>query len=425
MRRRMSRQRQTEIAKPGKSSGRRRGGRPETAGPTKRKTELAANAVLTGTHFMNGDYACCEGALAAGCLFFGGYPITPATEVAERMSSRLPDVGGIYIQMEDEMGSIAAVLGASWGGKKAMTSTSGPGFSLMMENIGLGLCTETPCVICNVQRAGPSTGLPTLVGQGDMMQARWGSHGPYEIIAIAPSSPQEMFDFTIWAFNLSEQYRLPVLIMADEVVGHMTERVVIPAADEIEITPRRKPKGAPERFLPFRPDADGVAPMASFGDGYRIHVTGLTHDESGYPVMEAWAQEEMVDRLVRKIRDNADKIIRCQTMYLDDAEVAVVAYGISARSSKRAVQDARERGIRAGLLKLDTVWPFPEAMIRDLSANVRAMVMPEINLGQMVLELERAAGGRCPVRLIPHAGGAVHSPATILEAVEAALKETQ
>lgn len=385
---------------------------------------MAAKAVLTGTHFMNGDYACCEGALAAGCLFFAGYPITPATEVAERMSARLPDVGGTYIQMEDELGSIAAVLGASWGGAKAMTSTSGPGFSLMMENIGLGICTETPCVLCNVQRAGPSTGLPTLVGQGDMMQARWGSHGPYEIIAVAPSSPQEMFDFTVWAFNLSEQYRVPVMIMADEVVGHMTERVVIPPEDEIKVTLRRKPKVPPERYLPYQADPDGVAPMASFGDGYRVHITGLTHDERGYPVMDAVAQEQMTNRLVHKIRDNVDKIIRYETVAMDDADVAVVTYGISVRSAKRAVREARDRGLRVGLLKLDTVWPFPEELIRDLAGNVKAMVMPEINLGQMVLELERCAGGRCPVRLVPHAGGSVISPRTILSAIEAVLKET-
>ena len=256
---------------------------------------MAAKAVLTGTHFMNGDYACCEGALAVGCRFFGGYPITPATEVAERMSSRLPDIGGIYIQMEDELGSIAAVLGASWGGMKAMTSTSGPGVSLMMDNIGLGLCTETPCVVCNVQRAGPSTGLPTLVGQGDMMQARWGSHGIYEIIAVSPSSPQEMFDFTIWAFNLSEQYRVPVMIMADEVVGHMTERVVIPAESEIEIVSRRKPKSSPDRYLPFRPGADGVAPMANFGDGY-VEEDASSEGPAVYRGVEA------VGRLLSEVR---------------------------------------------------------------------------------------------------------------------------
>jgi 2-oxoglutarate ferredoxin oxidoreductase subunit alpha len=381
--------------------------------------------VLTGTYFMNGDEACAEGALAAGCRFFAGYPITPATEVAERMAERLPEVGGIYIQMEDEIASMAALLGASWGGVKAMTSTSGPGFSLMMENISLGLCTETPCVVCNVQRAGPSTGLPTLVGQMDMMQARWGAHGHHEIIALSPASPQEMFDFTVWAFNLSEQYRLPVLIMADEVVGHMTERVVIPAADRIEVVDRKKPTHPPSTYLPFRPEADGVAPMATAGEGYRLHVSGLTHDERGYPIMDETAQAEMLDRLVQKIRLNVDKIVRCQTFMLDDADVAVVAYGISVRSAKRAVAEARTRGIRAGLLKLDTVWPFPEEIIRELAGRVRLLVMPEINYGQIVLELERCARSLCPVRLVPHAGGAIIRPERILEALEPAAAATR
>ncbi|MEI8173145.1 MAG: 2-oxoacid:acceptor oxidoreductase subunit alpha, partial [Deltaproteobacteria bacterium] len=286
---------------------------------------MASKAVLTGTYFMNGDHACCEGALAAGCRFFAGYPITPATEIAERMSRRLPEIGGLYIQMEDEIASMAAILGASWGGVKAMTGTSGPGFSLMMENIGLGICTETPCVVCNVQRAGPSTGLPTLVGQGDMMQARWGSHGHYEVIVLAPSSPQEMFDFTIRAFNLSEQYRIPVIIMADEVIGHMNERVVIPPEGEIELVERRKPRVPPGDYLPYRPDQDGVAPMANCGDGYRIHITGLTHDERGYPGMNAETQAQMVNRLIQKIVKNRDRIIRTENLYLDDAEVVVAA----------------------------------------------------------------------------------------------------
>jgi len=372
---------------------------------------------------MNGDEACCEGAIAAGCRFFGGYPITPATEVAERMSRRLPEVGGIYIQMEDEMASMAAILGASWGGMKAMTSTSGPGFSLMMENLGLGYCTETPCVVCDVQRAGPSTGLPTLVAQGDMMQARWGAHGHYETIAVAPASPQEMFDFTVRAFNLSEQYRLPVLIMADEVVGHMNERVVIPPEDQIQVKNRKKPKKTADQYLPYHPDPDGVAPMANFGDGFRMHVTGLTHDERGYPVMDAATQEQMVARLVNKIRDHADQIMSYDAVAMDDAEVAVVAYGISARSARRAVAEARSRGLRAGLIKLNTVWPFPEKMIRDLAGRVRAMIMPELNLGQMVLEVERAAAGRCLVRLVSHAGGTIIRPATILQALESARKE--
>jgi 2-oxoglutarate ferredoxin oxidoreductase subunit alpha len=389
----------------------------------KRSDKLSGNAVLTGTHFMNGDHACCEGALAAGCRFFAGYPITPATEVAERMSRRLPELGGIYIQMEDELASMAAILGASWGGVKAMTSTSGPGFSLMMENIGLGICTETPCVVCNVQRAGPSTGLPTLVAQGDMMQARWGSHGHYEIIALSPSSPQEMFDFTIRAFNLSEQYRLPVIILADEVVGHMNERVVIPPAGEIEVVKRRKPKVPPGEYMPYLPDSDGVAPMADCGEGYRIHVTGLTHDERGYPGMNAKTQEQMMERLIRKIRSNRDSIIRTENVFLDDAEVVVVAYGISARSARHAVQEARAKGIRAGLIKLETVWPFPEELIRSVASRVRALIMPEINAGQMVLELERCAGGACPVRLVAHYGGALIPPAKVLDAVQKALKE--
>ncbi len=384
---------------------------------------MAGEAVMTGTYFMNGDEACAEGALAAGCLFFGGYPITPATEVAERMAKRLPDVNGIYIQMEDEMASMAAILGASWGGAKTMTSTSGPGLSLMMENIGLGICTETPCVICNVQRGGPSTGLPTLVSQGDMMQARWGSHGHYEIIALCPSSPQEMFDFTIRAFNLSEEYRLPVLIMADEVVGHMNERVVIPAKNKIKIVNRKKPKTSPDKYLPYHPDSNGVAPMACYGDGYSVHITGLTHDEKGYPGMDTDTQEQMVGRLIKKIQDNAHKISNYDYVFMDDAEIVVVAYGISARSARRAVSNAREKGIKAGLIKLNTVWPFPEEMIKNLSSSVRAMIMPEINMGQIVLELERCAGGRCLTKLVSHAGGSIIRPAKILSAIEDSLKE--
>lgn len=383
---------------------------------------MFAKAVLTGTHFINGDQACCEGALAAGCRFFAGYPITPATEIAESISRRLPELGGIYIQMEDEIASMAAILGASWGGVKSMTSTSGPGFSLMMENIGLGICTETPCVICNVQRAGPSTGLPTLVAQGDMMQARWGSHGHYEIIALSPASPQEMFDFTIRAFNLSEQFRLPVIILADEVIGHMNERVVIPSEEDIEIIDRRKPTVSREEYHPYKADADGIAPMANCGDGYRIHVTGLTHDERGYPAMDAKAQENMVKRLVGKILNNRDKIISTKNLFLDDAEVVVVSYGISARSAMQAVRDARKEGIKAGLIKLETIWPFPEELIRSIAPQVRALIMPEINGGQMVLELERAACGACPVTLVSNYGGAIIHPGLILSAINKAAK---
>jgi len=373
--------------------------------------------VLCGEFFINGDLACAEGAISAGCRFFAGYPITPATEVAERMSERLPQVGGVFIQMEDEIASMNAVLGASWGGIKAMTATSGPGFSLMMENLGLGVMLETPCVVVNVQRAGPSTGLPTLVAQGDMMQARWGAHGHYEIIALVPDSPQEMFDFTIMAFNLSEKYRVPVLLMADEAVGHMSEKVVMQRINQKELVNRPRPKVAPEEYLPYDSKEGLVPPMAIAGEGYHFHVTGLTHDERGYPVMTAEAQDRLVRRLVDKIRLNAKDIIRYEEVNVDDAEVVVVSYGISARIARYAVQKAREQGIKAGLLRLITVWPFAEDRIRKLAPKVKAFVVPEINYGQIVREVERCVAGKAKAKLVPHMGGGVHLPETILEAI--------
>jgi 2-oxoglutarate ferredoxin oxidoreductase subunit alpha len=381
------------------------------------------SAVLTGEHFINGDVACAEGGLVAGCRFFAGYPITPATEVAERMAERLPEVGGIYIQMEDEMASMNAILGASWAGVKSMTSTSGPGFSLMMENLGLGMMMETPCVVVNVQRGGPSTGLPTLVGQADMMQARWGAHGDYEVIALSPMSPQEAFDVTIQAFNLSEKYRIPVLVMMDEVIGHMTEKVVIPPKEDIEIVNRKKFTGPPDAYLPFQADGDLVPPMVAAGEGYRIHVTGLTHNEKGYPVMSADAQGRLVRRLVDKIRRNADDIFMVEETDLDGAEVVVVSYGVSARISYRAVELAKEAGLRVGMLRLITVWPFPERRIRELAKRVKAFVVPEINLGQIVYEVERCAAGRVPTILVPHGGGYVHDPQVIFRAIESAAQD--
>lgn len=383
---------------------------------------MPEDGALCGTFFMNGDVACAEGAISAGCRFFAGYPITPATEVAERMSERLPHVGGIYIQMEDEIASMNAVLGASWAGLKAMTSTSGPGFSLMMENLGLGVMLETPCVLVNIQRAGPSTGLPTMAAQGDMMQARWGSHGSYEIIALVPSSPQEIFDLTITAFNLSERYRVPVLVMSDEAVGHMSEKVVIPRISSKELVSRRRPDGTKEQYLPYKADGDLVPPMAIAGEGYRFHVTGLTHDERGYPVMTAEAQDQLVRRLVDKIRLNKKDIIRYEEVGIEDAEVIVCAYGISARVARFAVQEARDAGIRAGMLRLITVWPFAEDRIRELAQQVKAFVVPEINYGQIVLEVERCAAGKASTLLVPHMGGGVHHPQTILKAIKEAVQ---
>jgi 2-oxoglutarate ferredoxin oxidoreductase subunit alpha len=373
---------------------------------------------MTGSWFINGDTACAEGAIAAGCRFFAGYPITPATEIAERMAERLPKLGGVYIQMEDEIASMAAILGAAWGGAKTMTSTSGPGFSLMMENFGLGIVTETPCVVVDVQRAGPSTGLPTSAGQGDMMQARWGSHGPYEVIALCPSSPQELFDLTVRAFNLSERFRMPVLVMTDEVVGHMSEKVVIPKVETLAITPRRAPTKPPGEFLLYEPAADGIVEMPTAGTGYRVHVTGLTHDRRGYPVLTPEIQKEMVERLVNKVRDNADEIIQVEERGTDDAEAVIVAYGITVRPALQAIALARREGIRVGLLKIITAWPFPEKAVRALARRVPLFVVPEINYGQMALEVERCAAGAAKTVLLPYAGGKIHTPEMILALVK-------
>ncbi len=375
-------------------------------------------AVLTGEHYITGDEACAEGAMAAGCMFFGGYPITPATEVAEHMSVRLPEVGGTFIQMEDEIAAMASILGASWAGQKSMTSTSGPGFSLMMENIGLGVCTETPCVVVNVQRAGPSTGLPTMGAQGDMMQARWGSHGHYEIIALAPSSAQEIFSQTITAFNLAEKYRTPVLLMTDEVIGHMSEKVIIPEASEIETVYRTKPKGRKDRFKLYQPGPNGVAPMPAAGDGYKVHVTGLTHDERGYPTMTVDAQAEMMERIVNKIRNNRDDIIMTESHNLEDADVVLVSYGISARTSLAAMHQARGTGLKVGFLKLNTIWPFAEEKIRELAENVKAFITVEINLGQIHLEVMRSAYGKAECHLVGHAGGTVITPEQVMAKIK-------
>ena len=379
--------------------------------------------VLEGKQFINGAVACAEGALVAGCRFFAGYPITPSTEVAERMAERLPHMGGFFIQMEDEIAAMAAILGASWGGMKSMTATSGPGFSLMMENLGLGIMTETPCVVVNMQRAGPSTGLPTYVGQGDMMQARWGSHGVYEIIALAPASPQEALDLTILAFNLSEEFRLPVLIMGDEIISHMTERVIIPARDKIKIYPRRAPKAPPEKYLPYQAGPDLIPDMATAGEGYHIQMTGLTHDERGYPVMTTEAHQKLVKRLVDKIILNKDKIVRVEEEGINNSDVVVCSYGSSARIAEWAIREARLKGIKVGKLRLITIWPFPEEQVRAAAKKTRAFVVPEINNGQISLEVERCAAGNAKVVNVPHMGGATHNPKDILNAIIKAAKQ--
>jgi len=378
--------------------------------------------VLTGAHYLDGDHACCEGALAAGCRFVAGYPITPSTEVVERFSARIPQVGGIFIQMEDEIASSIAIQGAVWAGKKSMTVTSGPGISLMMEHVGLAAMLETPCVFVNVQRGGPSTGLPTLPGQADMMQARWGSHGDYEIIAISPNSPQECFDLMIDAFNLSEQFRVPVFFMMDECVGHMTEKVVIPEAGEIEIYPRRYTTKPPGEYLPYEPDEDLVPAMVKAGDGYHFHITGLTHDERGYPVMSADCQEKLVHRLLDKINKNADKIYKNVEWELEGAEVMVLSFGISSRVSLRGMAMAREKGVKTGMFRPVVVWPFPEKRLKELAKKVKAVVVVEMNYGQIYYEVERLVGSTTKVVLLPHGGGTAHDPKVICDAIVEAAK---
>ena len=319
--------------------------------------------------------------------------------------------------MEDEIASMNAILGASAAGVKSMSATSGPGFSLMMENFGLGIMMEIPTVLVNIQRGGPSTGLPTITGQQDMMQARWGSHGDYEVIALSPSSPQEMFDFTIKAFNLSEKYRLPVLVMSDEIVGHMTEKVSIPDKKAIKLVNRKKPTVAKEEYMMHQPDADLIPAMANAGDGYKVITTGLTHDEKGYPAMNAEAHEKLIRRLCDKILNNKADIIEFEERYTDDADIVVITYGIPARSALRAVKDARKEGIRAGLLRLITVWPFSEELVGELARKSRALIVPEINNGQIVREVERAAAGQTRVIPIPKFAE-MHTPQEILKVIK-------
>lgn len=380
---------------------------------------MIARTIRSGIHFMNGDEACAEAAIASGCRFFGGYPITPSTEIAESLAQRLPEVGGVFVQMEDELGSIAAVLGASAAGMRSMTATSGPGLSLMMENLGLGVMLEIPCVIVDVQRGSPSTGLPTMPGQSDVMQARWGSHGDYEIVAYAPWSPQELFDLTVLSFNMADRFRVPVLVMADEVVGHMVERVVIPQEADIERWERKRPRDSKEAFRPFRvDDEDLVPPMVHAGEGYRIHYTGLTHDEHGYPDMSAQTHHELVTRLVNKIRFNANQIMLLEDFYLDDARIVVIAYGCTARSARRAVREARKAGIPVGLLRLISLWPFPEETLMEIADSADNFIVAEMNLGQISREVERAV--KRPVKGVFHAGGEMLPPDRILHAIQAA-----
>ncbi len=366
---------------------------------------------------LQGNHASALGALAVGCRFFAGYPITPSTEIAEIMSRELPKLGGKFIQMEDEIASLAAVIGASVGGLKAMTATSGPGFSLMQENIGYAAVAEIPCVIVNVMRAGPSTGLPTSPAQGDVMQARWGTHGDHPIIALTPNSVSEAFDLTVKAFNFAEKYRTPVILLIDEVIGHMREKVDLPELAPQDIVDRERPTVPPEWYEPFGYPVSDVPPLAPFGTGYRYHITGLLHDVRGFPTERLDEIQPWVDRVFRKIDRNLDEILMWEEDGLEDALVAVVAYGSTARSARQAIRHARARyGRKVGLLRLKTLWPFPEAIVEELSERVQRIVVAEMNLGQIALEVERIAGRKKVLR-VGRADGRIVEPGQIVDAI--------
>ncbi|MBI4317459.1 MAG: 2-oxoacid:acceptor oxidoreductase subunit alpha [Chloroflexi bacterium] len=367
--------------------------------------------------FLQGNEACAEGALAAGARFFAGYPITPSSEIAEILSRRLPQVGGKFIQMEDEISSLAAVLGASLGGLKALTATSGPGFSLMQEHVGFAAAAEIPCVIVDVQRAGPSTGQPTFPSQGDVMQARWGTHGDHPIIALSPSSVLETFQLTVRAFNLAEKYRTPVILLADEVVAHMREKIVLPPADQIEVVDRAGPTVPPEWYFPFDNSVD-VPPLAAFGTGYRFHVTGLYHDRSGFPTLRADEINPWFERVFAKIEHHLHDIIQVEEFEVDDARTALIAYGATARSARAAVRIGREKRRKLGMLRLKTIWPFAEYAVDRLASQVRKIVVPEMNRGQLKLEVERVVAGRVEVVGVNRTDGEMLTPQQILAALE-------
>ncbi|SCZ01402.1 2-oxoacid:acceptor oxidoreductase subunit alpha [Alkaliphilus peptidifermentans] len=371
---------------------------------------------------MQGNEACVEGALAAGMKFYAGYPITPSTEIAELCSQKLPVVGGKFIQMEDEIAGMAATIGGSLAGLKSMTATSGPGFSLKQENIGYAALTEVPCVIVDVQRAGPSTGLPTAPSQGDIMQAKWGTHGDHPVIALSPTSVRETFDLTVKAFNLSEKYRTPVLLMLDEIVGHMREKIEIPNLDEIEVFDRVKPKVCDDSYRAYRvEEGQLVPPMAAFGEGFHFHVTGLMHDEYGFPSNDSEVADKLLRRIMDKIDNNVDDIVIFEEEFTEDAELLILAYGGTYRSARSAVKKARSEGLKVGLFKALTIWPFPETRVKELTNNIKKILVPELNLGQYVQEVERVVKNTADVYSLGKVNGEAITPDEILAKIREVL----
>lgn len=370
---------------------------------------------------MQGNEACVEGALYAGMKFYAGYPITPSTEIAEKSAEKLPQIGGKFIQMEDEIAGIAAAIGGSLTGKKSMTATSGPGFSLKQENIGYAMIAEIPLVIVNVQRGGPSTGLPTAPAQGEVMQAKWGTHGDHPVIALSPESVRETFELTVKAFNLAEKYRTPVMLLTDEIVGHMRERIEIPAPGELEIYDRLGPVEG-EEYSPYGlREGECVPRMADFGTGHRYHVTGLFHDETGFPSNSTENAGIMLDRMMNKVQDNLDDILEYEEYMMDDAEVCIISYGSSARASKSAIKTLREEGIKAGLFRAITIWPFAEKRVAELGERFDNIVVAELNLGQYVYEVDRVVRGTAKVTHVGKADGDVLTPSEIAEKVREVL----
>lgn len=370
---------------------------------------------------LQGNEACVKGALLAGCRFYAGYPITPATEIMEIMAREMPKARGAFIQMEDEIASLGAVIGASLAGAKSMTATSGPGFSLMQEHIGFACMAEVPCVIVDVMRAGPSTGLPTQASQGDVMQARWGTHGDHPIIALAPSSVYEFMELTVQAFNLSERYRTPVIILVDEVVAHMREGIVLPSKEDLEVEERPKPTVPPEWYIPYGDPGTGVPPMSPFGDGYRYHVTGLYHDVRGYPTTRKDEVEPLIHRLFSKISRDFDRLQWFDSFYTEDAQTTVIAYGCVARAALRAVKEAREKGLKVGLIKLKLLWPFMRHTIAEVLENSPTVLVPEMNMGQLSREVKRLAQAKCEVITLNKVDGTLITPLEILEKLEETL----
>jgi len=385
---------------------------------------MAEPAVRTGRHFMQGNVACAEGALAAGCRFFAGYPITPATEIAEHLARRLPEVGGICVQMEDEISSIGSVIGAAWTGAKAMTATSGPGMSLMQENIGYAVATETPCVIVDVQRGGPSTGIPAVPSQGDMVQARHGSHGDYQSVALAPCSAQEMFDLTVRAFNIAEQLRVPVYLLADAAVGHMREVIHIPSEDRIARAERRLPEAGADPFAIRGFLDEEVAPMPIFGCGHQAHVTGSCHDERGMRnVVDAEAIDHFVRTLAAKVLKRRGELVEVEAEGTEDAEVVLVGYGIVGRAARAIARQAREGGLRVGSARPLTVWPFADRELEELCGRARRVLLMENNLGQMLPYVRAAIGSRVEVEALPpQVLGTLHRPSAVLDKIKEVLR---